>query len=154
MTFRLRSKPPPRRLADVRACPQHPATTYSVASPRPRSRWTNHSARISSIGIFERFCAPTYTRVCAAFGLVAAFDGAKRIANLIKRKRMDKIRIGDVTKQAWQGMRERKPIEDAMAALEDIDWLRKPATAGPRGGRPPDHWLVNPKVHQASRHAE
>ena len=109
----------------------------------------------ASVGIFERFCCPTYRRVCAAFGEVAAFDGAKRIADLIVRRKMDKIRVGDVTKLAWQGLRERKPIEAAFEALEDIDWLRKPASmTGPRGGRPPDHWLVNPKVHQVPEHAE
>lgn len=109
----------------------------------------------ASVGIFEHFCCPTYRRVCAAFGEVAAFDGAKRIADLIVRRKMDKIRVGDVTKLAWQGLRERKPIEAAFEALEDIDWLRKPASmTGPRGGRPPDHWLVNPKVHQVPEHAE
>ena len=109
----------------------------------------------ASVGIFERFCCPTYRRVCAAFGEGAAFDGAKRIADLIVRRKMEKIRVGDVTKLAWQGLRERKPIEAAFEALEDIDWLRKPASmTGPRGGRPPDHWLVNPKVHQVPEHAE
>ena len=60
----------------------------------------------ASVGIFERFCCPTYQRVCAAFGEVAAFDGAKRIADRIVRRKMDKIRVGDVTKLAWQGLRD------------------------------------------------
>ena len=102
----------------------------------------------AALGIFERFCVPSYARLVAAFGKVDAHENAKRIAELIQRKKLDKIRINDITKMHWAGMRERKPIIAALEALEDIGWLRPAAGAsGPKGGRPADHWAVNPRVH-------
>ena len=103
-----------------------------------------------AVGIFDRFCRPMYERVTAAFGEVVAHDAARRVADLIKRKKLDKIRVGEVTKMHWSGMRERAPIIAAFEALEDVDWLRRPQHTAPgaRGGRPSDSWIVNPKVHQ------
>ena len=63
----------------------------------------------AAIAIFERFCRPMYERVCAAFGQVQAHEGASRIADLIKRKKLDKIRVGDVTKLDWQGCASASP---------------------------------------------
>jgi Protein of unknown function (DUF3987) len=103
----------------------------------------------AATGIFDRFCRPMYKRVCAAFGEVTAHEGAQRVAGMIIRKKLTKIRVGDVTKMHWQGMRERAPIIAAFEALEDIDWLRRPAEPSrPRIGRPSGHWDVNPMVHR------
>jgi hypothetical protein len=96
-------------------------------------------------GIFEEFCVPTYQRVLAAFGKVEAHEAARRILDLIKRKKLDKIRVGDVTKMHWRGLTERKPILAAFEALEDLDVLRP--VVPPRGARTPTYWTVNPKVH-------
>ena len=102
-----------------------------------------------AIDIFERFCRPMYRRIGAAFGTVKAHEGARRIADLIKRKKLAKIRVGDVTKMDWQGLKEREPIVAAFEALVDVDWLRREiGTAGPHRGRPTDHWVVNPRVHE------
>jgi hypothetical protein len=102
----------------------------------------------AAIGIFEQYCLPMYSRVCAAFGQVQAHDGARRVAELIRRKKLALIRVGDVTKLHWHGLRERAPIVAAFEALEDVDWLRRADPPGRRTGKPADHWLVNPRVHQ------
>jgi hypothetical protein len=103
-----------------------------------------------ALGIFDLFCRPMYKRVTAAFGEVQAHDAARRVAHLIREKRLNKIRVGIVTKMHWSGLRERAPIIAALEALEDVDWLRRPHSGAPgaRGGRPADSWTVNPKVHQ------
>jgi hypothetical protein len=104
----------------------------------------------AAIGIFETYCVPMYGRVCHAFAQVRAQSGAERIAAMILDKKMDRIRFGDVTKRKWPGVREREDVLKALAALEDIDWLVHPGMGriGPKGGRPTDAWLVNPKVHR------
>jgi Protein of unknown function (DUF3987) len=120
-------------------------------------RWTfadgvfEHNSRAAdartlgaAIGIFEQFCIPTYERVIAAFGKVESHEAARRVLDLIKRKKLARIRVGDVTKMHWSGLTERKPILAAFEALEDIDVLRP--VASPRGTRAPTHWLVNPKL--------
>jgi len=104
----------------------------------------------AAIGIFDTYCVPMYGRVCHAFAQVRAQSGAERIAAMILEKKMDRIRFGDVTKRKWPGLREREDVLQALAALEDIDWLAHPGMgrSGPRGGRPTDAWLVNPRVHR------
>jgi hypothetical protein len=102
----------------------------------------------AAIGIFETYCVPMYGRVCHAFAQVRAQSGAERIAAMILEKKMDRVRFGDVTKRKWPGLREREDVLQALAVLEDIDWLAHPGMgrSGPKGGRPTDAWLVNPKV--------
>lgn len=103
----------------------------------------------AAIGIFDRYCVPMYARVCKAFAEPEAHEGVARICHHIKAKKLAKIRVADVTKLSWQGLAERGPVLKAFEALEDIDWLRRAVEpSGPRGGRPSDHWLVNPKVLQ------
>jgi Protein of unknown function (DUF3987) len=104
----------------------------------------------AAVGIFETYCVPMYARVCHAFAQVRAQSGAERIAAMIREKKMDRVRFGDVTKRKWPGLREREDVLQALAALEDIDWLAHPGMgrSGPKGGRPTDAWLVNPKVHR------
>ena len=104
----------------------------------------------AAIGIFDTYCVPMYGRVCHAFAQVRAQSGAERIAAMILEKKMDRIRFGDVTKRKWPGLREREDVLQALAALEDIDWLAHPGMgrSGPKGGRPTDAWLVNPRVHR------
>jgi hypothetical protein len=108
----------------------------------------DHRSLDAALGIFERFCVPTYARLAAAFGKIEAHEGASRVAALIKRRKLARIRIADVTRMDWAALHERAPIVAALEALEDIGWLRPVAGAsGRRGGRPADHWAVNPKVH-------
>jgi hypothetical protein len=104
----------------------------------------------SAVGIFDTHCVPMYGRVCHDFAQVRAQSGAERIAAMIIEKKMDRVRFGDVTKRKWPGLREREDVLKALAALEDIDWLLHPGMgrSGPKGGRPTDAWLVNPKVHR------
>jgi Protein of unknown function (DUF3987) len=104
----------------------------------------------SAIGIFETYCKPMYIRVLQAFGQVKGQSGAERIATMILKKQLAKICPSDVRKMGWQGLREREDIFQAFAALEDIDWIIPQAASKstPKGGRPSESWLVNPKVHQ------
>jgi hypothetical protein len=102
----------------------------------------------AAIGMLEAFCLPMYARICGAFGQVQSHDAAQRVLALIKRKKLTKIRVADIAKLQWKGMRERAPILAALEALEDVDVLRRSAPApGARVGRPSDHWIVSPKVH-------
>ena len=102
-----------------------------------------------ALGIFERFCRPMYKRLGVAFGTVRAHEGARRVGELIKRKKLDHIRVGIVAKMGWHGLKEREPIVEAIEALEDIDWVRRDVgSTGRRGGRPTDRWTVNPRVHE------
>ena len=91
-----------------------------------------------------------YARILQAFGQVKGQSGAERIAAMILKKRLAKICPSDVRKMGWQGLREREDIFQAFAALEDIDWIAPQAASKstPKGGRPAEAWLVNPKVHQ------
>ena len=104
----------------------------------------------SAIGIFETYCKPMYARILQAFGQVKGQSGAERIAAMILKKKLAKICPSDVRKMGWQGLREREDIFQAFAALEDIDWIVPQAASKstPKGGRPAEAWLVNPKVHQ------
>jgi Protein of unknown function (DUF3987) len=104
----------------------------------------------SAIGIFETYCKPMYVRILQAFGQVRGQAGAERIAAMILRKQLAKICPSDVRKMGWQGLREREDIFQAFAALEDIDWIVPQAASKstPKGGRPAEAWLVNPRVHQ------
>jgi putative DNA primase/helicase len=99
-----------------------------------------------AIGLFERYCVPMYDRVCKAFGEREAHEGAARLCDHIRKKKLTRLRVADITKLHWQGMVERAPVLKALEALEDIDWLRR--VSAPTRGRPSDSWLVNPKVHR------
>jgi Protein of unknown function (DUF3987) len=114
------------------------------------SRAVDLKSLSSAIGIFETYCKPMYARILQAFGQVKGQSGAERIAAMILKKRLAKICPSDVRKMGWQGLREREDIFQAFAALEDIDWIVPQAASKstPKGGRPAEAWLVNPKVHQ------
>ena len=42
-----------------------------------------------AIGIFERYCVPMYDRVCKAFGEREAHEGAARLCDYIRKKKLD-----------------------------------------------------------------
>jgi hypothetical protein len=70
-----------------------------------------------------------------------------RIARAIISERMIGIRISDVLKREWSGLRERAPVEAAFADLIARDWLAPPERQiGPRGGRPSETYKVNPRI--------
>lgn len=104
----------------------------------------------AAIGIFESYLVPTYRRLAHAFGQPKGQSGAEKILDMIKRKKMGKIRFGEIFKMNWAGLRERDDIMRAMAVLEDADIVVNPGTDRhrPKGGRPGDAWVVNPKVHR------
>jgi hypothetical protein len=104
----------------------------------------------AAIGIFESYLVPTYRRLAQAFGQPKGQSGAEKILDMIKRKKMGKIRFGEIFKMNWAGLRERDDIMRAMAVLEDADIVVNPGTDRhrPKGGRPGDAWVVNPKVHR------
>jgi putative DNA primase/helicase len=56
----------------------------------------------------------------------------------------------DVYRHCWSGLDNPASVGDALDVLEDAGWVRhqwqKP---GPQGGRPPDRWLVNPRIWKA-----
>lgn len=118
-------------------------TTGKAASPA----FVDLMSLESAIGLFENYCMPMYARVCSAFGEREAHEGAARVCEHIKGKKLAKIRVADITKLSWHGLAERGPVLKAFEALEDIDWLRRRTEANrTRGGRPSDHWVVNPRV--------
>ena len=57
----------------------------------------------------------------------------------------------DVYRHGWSGLDTPTNVGDALDVLEDAGWVRhqweKP---GPKGGRPSDRWLVNPRIWKNS----
>ena len=93
----------------------------------------------AAVGIFETYCVPMYGRVCHEFAQVRAQSGAEKIAAMIREKKMDRIRFGDVTKR-----RARSPREGGC-----------PASAGSPGGHrlagAPRHGQERPQGRTADR---
>jgi putative DNA primase/helicase len=122
---------------------------WTSGDPSAEPRTVDLQSLNSAIGIFEIYCVPTYARILQAFGQVKGHSGATRIAVHIKAKKLTLIRIGDISKMRWEGLRERADIVQAFEVLEDLDWITPPEKpkSGPKGGRPSEAWHVNPRVH-------
>jgi hypothetical protein len=122
---------------------------WTSGDPSAEPRTVDLQSLNSAIGIFEIYCVPTYARILQAFGQVKGHAGASRIAAHIKAKKLTLIRIGDISKMRWEGLRERADIIQAFEVLEDLDWITPPEKpkSGPKGGRPSEAWHVNPRVH-------
>jgi hypothetical protein len=104
-----------------------------------------------AISLFERYCKASYARALSAFAKVKGETGAERVGELIVRQKLARIRISDITKMNWVGLRERADIERAFSVLEDNDWLSPPLPAKGlvrQRGRPSEAWEVNPRVHK------
>jgi putative DNA primase/helicase len=55
----------------------------------------------------------------------------------------------DIYRHGWTGLDTPDSAGEALEILRDAGWVRQqPSTPGPSGGRPPDRWLVNPKIRQ------
>ena len=104
-----------------------------------------------AIGIFERYCVPMYDRVCKAFGEPEAHEGAARLCDYIRKKKLTRLRVADITKLHWQGMAERAAVLKALEALEDIDWLRRVASAPPGAGRRTAGWSTRRCTDEPAR---
>jgi hypothetical protein len=97
--------------------------------------------------LVEDYLVPTWRRVLAAFGKTQTESASMRIARSIIEKRMDGIRVGDVLRNHWSGMRDRAAIEEAFDDLVARDWLAAPEKAAKKGGgRPSETYRVNPRV--------
>jgi hypothetical protein len=90
--------------------------------------------------------AAGFSRIQRPSSSECAHEGAARLCDYIRRKKLTRLRVADVTKLHWQGMGDRAAVLKVLEALEDIDWLRR--VAAPTRGRPADSWAVNPKVHK------
>jgi hypothetical protein len=122
---------------------------WTSGDPSAEPRTVDLQSLNSAIGIFELYSVPTYARILQAFGQVKGHAGASRLAAHIKAKKLTLIRIGDISKMRWEGLRERADIIQAFEVLEDLDWITPPEKpkSGPKGGRPSEAWHVNPRVH-------
>jgi hypothetical protein len=111
-------------------------------------RTVSEQSLARALAILEGYLIPMWRRVMAAFSKAPVIDGAHKIARLIITKRLDGIRVADITKLEWAGLNERADVEAAFRTLVDRDWLAEPeAGSGARGGRPSATYIVNPKVH-------
>jgi hypothetical protein len=103
-----------------------------------------------ALTILETYLVPMWHRVMAAFSKAPVVDGAHRIADYIRKKGLDGIRVADITKLEWPHLNDRKTIEDAFRHLVDRDWLAEPEPVSGARGRPSATYSVNPKVHRMS----
>ena len=100
-----------------------------------------------ALTLLETYLVPTWTRVMSAFGNMPATCGAHRIAKMIVDRRLSGIRVADITKQNWTGLRDRSAVLEALTVLMDHGWLAMPEkpVAG-RNGRPSSTYTVNPGI--------
>jgi hypothetical protein len=103
-----------------------------------------------TLTILETYLVPMWRRVMAAFSKAPVVDSAHRIAEYIRKKRLDGIRVADITKLEWPHLNDRKTIEEAFRTLVDRDWLAEPQPVSGARGRPSATYIVNPKVHLMS----
>jgi hypothetical protein len=102
-----------------------------------------------ALALVEYYLVPTWRRVLAAFGKTQTESAAMRIARVIIAERMNGVRISDIIKRDWHGLKDRATAEAALDDLVARDWLAAPErTTGPRGGRPSETYRVNPRVFQ------
>jgi hypothetical protein len=101
-----------------------------------------------ALAILEKYLAPMWHRVTAAFSKAPVVDGANRIAAYIRKKELTGIRVADITKLEWPEFPDRETVEAAFRALVDRDWLAEPEPVPGARGRPSAAYIVNPKVHQ------
>jgi hypothetical protein len=103
-----------------------------------------------ALAILETYLVPMWRRVMAAFSKAPVVDSAHRIAEHIRKKGLDGIRVADITKLEWPHLKDRKAVEDALHYLVDRDWLAEPQPVSGARGRPSATYMVNPKVHLMS----
>ena len=102
-----------------------------------------------ALTILETYLVPTWARVMAAFGNMPSTSGAHRIAKMILDRRLSGIRVADITKQEWVGMKDRAAVLEAFTVLVDHEWLSVPdRQTGAKGGRPTASYAVNPRVFE------
>jgi hypothetical protein len=121
-------------------------TAYAAGEETdPRS--VSEKSLSRALHLVEDYLVPTWRRVLAAFGKTQTESASMRIARAILAERMNGIRVSDVLKRDWSGMKDRAAIEAAFDDLVARDWLALPErNTGPRGGRPSETYRVNPRV--------
>jgi hypothetical protein len=68
--------------------------------------------------LVEDYLVPTWRRVLAAFGKTQTESASMRIARAIIAERLNGIRVGDILRRDWSGMKDRAAIE---AAFDDLN---------------------------------
>ena len=107
-------------------------------------------------GFVETYAKPMALRV---FGDAALPDEQRKamalakhiVVNRLSSFNAKRLRIGT---GCPSGLREPKAMDDALAVLVDLDWLRPDgARAGPTAGRAPKDYTVNPAIKEIDRDA-
>ena len=63
----------------------------------------------------------------------------------------DGLTVRDIRRNNWKGLTRDDQIEDALAGLEELKWVREVETErSPKGGRPTKRWDMNPALIRGS----
>jgi hypothetical protein len=98
--------------------------------------------------LLEDYLIPMWRRTLAAFGGAAEINGARRIARYIRSKPRETIRVADITKLNWTGLKDRSAVMAAFDVLSAHDWLGEPERRPGVAGRPSASYRVNPLIYQ------
>ena len=66
---------------------------------------------------------------------------------LLNHELEDAFTLRDIYNRGWQGLSTRDEAQEAVALLEDLDWLR--GQTEKTGGRPTVRYAINPRISEA-----
>jgi putative DNA primase/helicase len=102
------------------------------------------------------FCDYLESHACRIYSAIVTpqLRAARELADHVKKKHIrnrdggfDWFAARDVYLKCWSGLDSPEAVRIAAEVLEDAGWLRSvPHVSGPLGGRPPNRYMVNPRV--------
>ncbi|WP_296538879.1 DUF3987 domain-containing protein [Rhizorhabdus sp.] len=103
----------------------------------------------ATIEFVESYAKPTALRVFGDAALPVVDRNAATLARYIIKHGLRVVNARDVHKKyGLPGLKDTGAVSEALAALEDADWLRNVGKrAGETAGRPKADYAVNPAVH-------
>jgi hypothetical protein len=118
-----------------------------------RAEWNERAAiSLDHARQAAAFCEYLETHALRVYGCVESPEchAARELARHIQAENLpDLFKTRDVYLKGWSGLATPERVREALELLEDSAWVRRGELAlSPAGGRPPEFWLVNPKVHR------
>ena len=115
-------------------------------SPEPREIGAEHFGRAAHL--VESYIVPMARRAYAGASVPKDLRAARRLVALIREHRWARFSSRDVYRASRSGFSDAKELNPALDLLEDCGAIRaREVPAGPKGGRPPRAFEVNPAVH-------
>lgn len=107
----------------------------------------NHFGR--AVSLVEDYLLPMARRAYADASVPAAERAARRLIAAIRKEGWTSFTSREVMRLELPGLRDQKELDPALTALETADCIRFiDIPSGPKGGRPPRRFTVNPSVHR------